>query len=88
MSASGRDTNQDSNVVGIGPFEIEEHVSSGGMGHVYRARRTTAETTRRVAIKVLRASLDSEAVLARFSRERTTLRTVRSPRPARWAARP
>ncbi|MCU1261232.1 MAG: serine/threonine protein kinase, partial [Bryobacterales bacterium] len=36
----------------LGPYEIVQHVGSGGMGEVYRARDTRLNRT--VAIKVLR----------------------------------
>ncbi len=57
----------------FGAYRIEAHLSSGGMAHVYRATRASAGTERRVALKVLRPGLDTEAFLARFRRERETL---------------
>jgi hypothetical protein len=60
----------------FGPYRIEEHLSSGGMGHVYRATRSAADTERRVALKVLRPGLDLDALLARFQRERQVLASL------------
>ncbi len=62
-------------VIGDGErgYEIEAHVATGGMAHVYRAVRIVAGTRRRVALKVLREGLDSAAFLRRFERERATL---------------
>ncbi len=57
----------------FGAYRIEQHLSSGGMGHVYRATRSAAGTERRVALKVLRPGLDLDAFLARFQRERQVL---------------
>lgn len=57
----------------IGSYHIDEHLSTGGMGHVYGATRTSAGTERRVAFKVLRPSLDTEALLNRFHIERESL---------------
>ena len=57
----------------FGAYRVEQHLSSGGMGHVYRATRSAAGTERRVALKVLRPSLDLDAFLARFQRERRVL---------------
>jgi len=57
----------------FGAYRVEEHLSSGGMGHVYRATRSAAGTERRVALKVLRPGLDLHAFLARFQRERQLL---------------
>ena len=57
----------------FGSYVVEEHLSSGGMAHVYRATRTSAGTERRVALKVLRPGLDSDSLLHRFQFERQTL---------------
>lgn len=57
----------------FGAYSIEEHVSSGGMAHVYRAIRRSAGTERRVALKVLRPGLDADMFLRRFQKERETL---------------
>ena len=57
----------------FGAYRIEAHIASGGMAHVYRAVRASEGTERRVALKVLRPSLDTEAFLARFRRERELL---------------
>ncbi len=57
----------------FGAYRIEQHLSSGGMGHVYRATRTASGTERRCAVKVLRPGLDLAAFLARFERERRVL---------------
>ncbi len=57
----------------FGDYRVEAHVSTGGMAHVYRATRTSAGTERRVALKVLRPGLDTDAFLERFQRERETL---------------
>ena len=57
----------------FGQYRIEEHIAAGGMAHVYRATRTSAGTERRVALKVLRHGLDTDAFLLRFQHERETL---------------
>ena len=57
----------------LGAYRIDELIGSGGMAHVYRARRSVADTERRVAVKVLRAGLDSDAFLRRFDAERALL---------------
>ena len=57
----------------FGPYRVDAHLSSGGMGHVYAATRTSAGTERRVALKVLRPGLDTAAFLERFQVERETL---------------
>lgn len=57
----------------FGAYRIDEHLSTGGMGQVYRATRSAAGTERRVALKILRPGLDTEGFLDRFQRERETL---------------
>jgi len=64
----------------FGDYRIEQHLSSGGMGHVYRATRRVAGTERRVALKLLRRSLDPQAFLARFERERQVLAALEHER--------
>ncbi len=60
----------------FGSYRVDAWVSSGGMAHVYRATRRTAGTERRVALKVLRPGLDTEAFLERFRRERQLLASL------------
>ena len=56
----------------IGPYEIGAQIGVGGMGEVYRA--TDTNLSRHVAIKVLPASMATDADrLARFDREAKTL---------------
>ncbi|MCA9276998.1 MAG: serine/threonine protein kinase [Phycisphaerales bacterium] len=56
----------------IGSYRIIRQVGEGGFGVVYEARQTEP-IDRRVAIKVLKAGMDSEGVLSRFAAERRTL---------------
>ncbi|MCG8418385.1 MAG: protein kinase [Proteobacteria bacterium] len=65
-----------------GRFVIEERVSAGGMGNIYRA--LDLQTSERVALKLLR---DLEArSLARFLRESALLATIRHPGIVRYVA--
>jgi serine/threonine protein kinase/formylglycine-generating enzyme required for sulfatase activity len=57
----------------LGPYVLVEEIASGGMGTVWRAERADREYERVVAIKVLRPTLDSGAVLQRFEHERRTM---------------
>jgi serine/threonine-protein kinase len=62
----------------IGSYIVERELGSGGMGTVYLGHH--AETGRRVAVKVLPASLSREpGFVARFNREIDALHKVQSP---------
>ena len=63
----------------LGPWSIERLVGRGGMGEVYAARRADGAFELRVAIKVLKRGLDTDAVVARFSRERRILAQLDHP---------
>ena len=62
----------------LGPYEIADELGAGGMGVVYRATDTSLD--REVAIKVLPASMASDAErIARFDREAKTLASLNHP---------
>jgi len=56
----------------IGPYRILGVLGEGGMGMVYDAAET-GPVRRRVALKIIRAGLNSREVLARFALERQAL---------------
>ncbi|MEP6568251.1 MAG: protein kinase [Acidobacteriota bacterium] len=61
-----------------GKYRIEERLSSGGMGTVYRGTHVLMDKT--VAIKVLRPSLAAdEKIVARFSREARAASKISHP---------
>ena len=62
----------------IGPYHILHVLGEGGMGIVYEAEETEA-LKRRVALKVIRAGLDSREVFARFQLERQALAVMDHP---------
>src|SRR5262245_42514534 len=66
----------------IGPYKLLEVVGEGGMGTVYLAEQQ--EPIRRlVALKVIKAGMDSKAVLARFEAERQALALMDHPNIAK-----
>ena len=67
----------------IGPYELLEPLGEGGMGRVYHARRSDGVFHKDVAIKLVKADLDSAALLRRFERERRILARLEHPAIAR-----
>ncbi len=63
----------------VGPYRIAEVISEGGMGIVYLAEREDGAFQRQVAVKVVRAGLDSARVVDRFVRERRILGRLAHP---------
>ncbi|MCU1293594.1 MAG: pkn1 5, partial [Bryobacterales bacterium] len=65
-----------------GRYKLVEPVGEGGMGVVWMARQT--EPVRRVvAVKLIKAGMDSKAVLARFEAERQALAMMEHPNIAK-----
>ena len=65
-----------------GRFQVVEVIGEGGMGTVYRAEQV-APVRRPVALKLIRAGMDSRTVLARFESERQALAIMDHPHIAR-----
>lgn len=66
----------------IGPYELDEIIGEGGFGIVWLARQTTP-ISRQVAIKVIKAGMDTKEVLSRFDAERQALARMDHPNIAR-----
>jgi len=66
----------------IGPYRIVSVLAEGSMGTVYRARQTKP-IEREVALKVIRAGLGSQEIVARFQAERQALALMDHPNIAR-----
>jgi len=58
--------------VRIGRYKLLQQIGEGGMGSVWMAQQESP-VRRRVAIKLVRAGMDSKLVLARFEAERQAL---------------
>jgi len=66
----------------LGPYVLRERIGAGGMGEVWKADQT-APVRRTVALKLIKAGMDSREVLARFEAERQALALMDHPCIAR-----
>jgi serine/threonine protein kinase/tetratricopeptide (TPR) repeat protein len=66
----------------MGPYKLLQTIGEGGMGTVYMAEQTHP-VRRLVALKVIKAGMDTRLVLARFDAERQALALMDHPNIAR-----
>src|SRR5262245_29647594 len=66
----------------IGPYRLLEQLGEGGMGTVWMAQQTEP-VKRVVAVKLIKAGMESKAVIARFEAERQALALMDHPNIAR-----
>src|SRR5687767_3862956 len=66
----------------IGPYRLLQCVGAGGMGEVWLAEQTSP-VHRQVALKVIKAGMDTAQVVARFEAERQALALMDHPAIAR-----
>ncbi len=57
----------------FGVWRVDREIGRGGMGVVFRVDRNEGGFTQRGALKLIKLGMDSEAVVARFVREREVL---------------
>lgn len=62
----------------VGPYEICKKIGEGGTAEVYLAKQSRP-IEREVAFKLIKAGMDSERVVARFTAERQVLARLRHP---------
>jgi non-specific serine/threonine protein kinase/serine/threonine-protein kinase len=62
----------------LGPYQLERRLGEGGMGEVWLATQT-APVRRKVAVKLIKAGMDTGRVLARFELERQALALMEHP---------
>ena len=67
----------------IGCWRVQRELGRGGMGVVMLVERIDGQFEQRVALKLIKRGMDSEAVLARFLRERQILARLSHPNIAR-----
>ncbi|MBX7103549.1 MAG: serine/threonine-protein kinase [Gemmataceae bacterium] len=84
----GRGATSDFQVAGVsgmvidGRYALLEQIGEGGMGEVWVAQQSEP-VRRRVALKLIKAGMDSKAVLQRFEAERQALALMDHPNIAR-----
>ena len=66
----------------IGPYKLLQEIGEGGMGVVYLAEQKEP-VNRRVALKIIKAGMDTRQVVARFEAERQALAMMDHPNIAR-----
>jgi serine/threonine protein kinase/tetratricopeptide (TPR) repeat protein len=66
----------------IGPYKLLQEIGEGGMGTVWMAEQVHP-VQRRVALKIIKAGMDSRGVLARFEAERQALAVMDHPNIAK-----
>jgi eukaryotic-like serine/threonine-protein kinase len=64
---------------GFGAYRILREIGRGGMAVVYLAERVDADFRQQVALKVIQAGMASDAVIRRFSQERSILASLNHP---------
>ena len=62
----------------VGPYRLLQRIGEGGMGEVWLAEQTQP-VRRQVAVKVIKAGMDSAQVVARFEAERQALALMDHP---------
>ena len=63
----------------IGNYRIGEVIGTGGMGSVYLAERADGEFSQRVALKLIKRGMDTDAIVRRFVNERQILASLDHP---------
>jgi serine/threonine protein kinase/tetratricopeptide (TPR) repeat protein len=66
----------------IGPYKLLEKIGEGGMGEVWMAEQR-APMQRKVALKIIKAGMDTRQVVARFEAERQALALMDHPNIAK-----
>ncbi|AMV16935.1 serine/threonine-protein kinase [Planctomyces sp. SH-PL14] len=79
---AGPDTALDATGQEIGPYKLLQVIGTGGMGTVYLAEQHEP-VRRKVALKVIKAGMDTAQVIARFDAERQALALMDHPNIAK-----
>jgi len=77
------DDDRDQMPESAGPWRLIRELGRGGLGVVYLAERHGNEFEQRVAVKLIKRGMDSDAIVRRFDNERRILATLDHPSIAR-----
>lgn len=80
---AGRDAEEMEPPERVGAYKLTDLIGQGGMGAVFAAERDTGDFDHKVAIKIIRPGVLSEALVERFQRERQILADLSHPNIAR-----
>ena len=67
----------------FGHYKILEKIGAGGMGAIYLAERDDDAFHKKVAVKIIKRGMDTDAILRRFRNERQILANLEHPNIAR-----
>ncbi|MFM8639645.1 MAG: serine/threonine protein kinase, partial [Planctomycetota bacterium] len=79
---SGQSFSDDAPGTQVGPYKLVSLLGEGGFGSVWLAERRHP-FVQRVALKIVKAGMDSKAVVARFEQERQALAVMDHPHVAK-----
>ena len=79
---AGLNSNERVGTIVAGRYKLLEEIGAGGMGTVWRAEQIQP-VRRLVALKLIKAGMDSQTVLSRFEAERQALAMMEHPNIAR-----
>jgi serine/threonine protein kinase/TolB-like protein/Tfp pilus assembly protein PilF len=63
----------------IGPYRLVAEIGRGGMGAAFLAERADEAFSKRVAVKLIKRGMDTDAILRRFLHERQILANLNHP---------
>ena len=81
-SPDPRQAGRDQRSPTIGPYKLLQQIGAGGMGEVWMADQEKP-VRRRVALKLIKAGMDTKQVVARFEAERQALALMNHPNIAK-----